>query len=462
MKHSCSLSRVSRGALVAFATLVSFLLAGCFEQRVRWSPDGSRAAVLAKRDLRLCQADGVLSPVLRSDVAAVAWLDDARLVFATRRDVGDWATLKDILGQDRADAIAAEAETLWQQWRAGGVWSVLTMDLGDRKHLLRICLRERHGEELRAKLDAGSWGELQSAVQPISEIFASRVTAERLGEPQRLFAGIGDIAEIRPAPGGGAIAFTIEMKPDSEALRLMVAPGDGSAPAVEVARNVAWYPDWTPDGRALVGFEAASATGSKDVLRLGALARREVIDAAGRVAVSEQVDLLAGVLFADLARVRCLRDGRILFNAAELSLPLAAEDYGEQREQLFALDPARQATLTRLIPRKQEGDLPRQLAYFEVSPDEREVVFGSPKGEVCLLTLASGQVRRLQAAAHRDLQGAPVWRPNGELTYLKRTAPANGTPTRPAELVLLRGETETVLSHQWTDEMLRQLVDAKD
>lgn len=463
MKHARSLLTL-RGSLVATAIFFSFLLAGCLEQRVRWSPDGSRAVVLAGRDLRLCTADGQLSSVLHTGIHQVAWLNDSQVVFATEREVGDWATLADALGATTAAAIVNEADALHQRWQAGGIWSVLTMDLGERKHALRICLRERHGEELRAKLDAGSWHELQSETQSLSEIFVGRIAADRLGDSVRLFAGVGDVAEIRVAPGGRAVAFTVEMKPDSDALRLMVAPSDGTSPAVEVARHVAWYPDWTPDGRSLVGFEASGAAGPKDVLRLGVLALREVVDDAGRIRVSEQTDLLAGAIFADLARVRCLRDGRILFNAAEFSLPLAADDYGEQREQIFVLDPARQATLTRLIPRKQEDELPRQLAYFEVSPDERQVVFGSLKGDVCLLTVATGNVQRVQPAASNDLQGAPVWRPTGELTYLKRppAQQGQGGPPRPAEVVLLRGEVETVLSARWPDEAIRQLAAGKD
>jgi hypothetical protein len=96
--------------------------------------------------------------------------------------------------------------------------------------------------------------------------------------------------------------------------------------------------------------------------------------------------------------VRCLPDGRMLFNAAEISLPFAAEDNGDPRERLYALDPGRRPTLVRLIPHKAEEELPAQQAFFEVSPDGRQVLFGSTKGEVCLLTLATGQAEKSQAA----------------------------------------------------------------
>ena len=250
---------------------------------------------------------------------------------------------------------------------------------------------------------------------------------------------------------------------------LLVAPCDGSTAPAVVSKRAAAYPDWSPDGRVLVYFEAAGTSAGDDDLRLGTLVRQEVVNAAGVLEPGEEPDpdYLAGGMFSSHARVRCLQDGRVLFNAAEFDLPFASEDLGGRREQLFAVDPAWQPVLVRLITRKGEEELPRQLSFFEVSPDERQVLFGTPEGDVHVLTLATGLVGEVQSAAQvrevqsadvtipEQMQGAPVWREAGQFTYVKRPSANKG---RPAEVVLWNGEQEVVLSEEWSSEFIARLV----
>lgn len=237
--------------------------------------------------------------------------------------------------------------------------------------------------------------------------------------------------------------------------RVRIPAGAGFSPGLS--------PDWTPGGRALTYVQAMGGS-SKDELRLGSLVQREVLDAGGKIAFKEEKKVLAGWSCSGNTRVRCLRDGRILFNAAEISLPIAAEDYGEQPEQLFAVDPARQATLVRLIPRKQEENLPQTLAFFETSPDEKQVHFGGLGGEVAVLTLASGGVEQVQdGVAKQTLQGQPVWRKDGEFSYTRRVAKQDGqTPPRKAEVMLRSGEKDRRLSESWPDAMVNQLASERD
>ena len=269
--------------------------------------------------------------------------------------------------------------------------------------------------------------------------------------------------DIRVAPGDRHLAFTVQGT-QSDELELLVVPTDGSAPAGLVSRRAAAYPDWTPDGHALVYLEASERPESAGhESRLGALVQREVVDATGQIRIADETRDLAVVMFAPYARVRCLGNGRVLFTAAEFILPYASADGGGHREQLFAVEPGRLSTLVRLIPRAGERSLPEHLGFFEVSPDESQVLFGTEHGEVCLLALAAGEVHKIQVAATGEskdkLQGAPVWRANGELSYVKRRPATNGSTLRPAEVVLRRGIEETVLSSGWPDEMLADLVE---
>jgi hypothetical protein len=469
MKIMLQRNRLTGIALAPLA-LGLLLLAGCLEKTLLWSPDGSRAAVIGQGGLYLCDADGKLSDLLVSGVYRAAWLGDSQqLILAREQKATSWSEIARALGADAARAVITHAESIWEKSQTGGLWSVLAMEIGgkERTKLAKIYLRERYGEALRAKVNAGEWADIKSTEVGSHELVMARIENGKITTGTLLHEGLGKVREIRVAPGDRAVAFVAETFLTSEGkgeddlqLRLARVNGTGATP---VAAHVAAFPDWTPDGRSLVYVQAMSGS-SKDDLRLGALVQREVLDAGGTVAVKEEKKELAGWIFSDNSRVRCLRDGRILFNAAEISLPIAAEDYGEQHEQLFAADPARLATLVRLIPRKQEDKLPPTLAFFEVSPDEKQVLFGGLGGEVAVLTLTSGEVEQVQdGVGKQTLQGQPVWRKDGEFSYTRRAAKKDGqTPVRKAEVMLRSGGKDKRLSETWPDPMVNQLVDDRN
>lgn len=455
------------GIALAPLALVLLLLAGCLEKTLLWSPDGSRAAVIGQDGLYLCDADGRLSALLVPGAYNAAWLGDSQqLVIARRTKQDSWTEIAREIGPEQAGLLIARAESIWQQIQTGGRWSLLTMDLGRKEStikLVKIYLRERYGEALRAKLDAGEWDMLKGVQAEVHELIMARIEEGRITTVTRLSTSLGRVNEIRLAPGDRVVAFATEMaltvdgnKEDDIQLQLARVNGSGAS---LVAAYVGAFPDWSADGRWLT-YVQASAGSTKDDLRLGTLVQREVVDAGGAIAIQKAQKELAGWIFSVNSRVRCLRDGRILFNAAEISLPIAAEDFGEQHEQLFAVDLARQATLVRLIPRKQEEHLPQTLAFFEVSPDEKQVLFGGLDGEVCLLTLATGEVEQVQeGVAKQNLQGQPVWRKDGEFSYTRRAVKKDGQkPARKAEVVLRRGDKEQILSTNWPDQMVNYLV----
>jgi len=450
-------SHMLAGSVAAISLL---FLAGCLYKHVVWSPDGTRAVIIGGDNLYLCDTNGHLTSALVSNVGAVAWLNDSqRLVLWRARDIKDWAAISKAFGRERAEAMANEAELIWRKLQGGVLWGEATANLGDNADMLKIYLHDRHGVELRARLSGDDWKDLESKTVRINDLVMARADGDKVEIGATLHEDLGQLWDIRPSPQGAIIAFTAVMKPESDNLRLLVVPTDGSAPATIVASNTSAYPDWTADGRTLVYFQNSSPQGGDDVPHLAVLTCRSVLDETGRVKLEEKPQFLAGGMFNGMTRVRCLRDGRILFNAAELSLPISAADYGGQRDQLFALDTARQATLVRVIPRQHESDLPESLTFFEVSPDEQQVLFGGDKMPVSLLTLSNGQVNVIQTAGKDDMGGLPVWRKSGEFTYMKRIEPtgSNAAP-RKVEIVLRRGDQETVLSKTWTDDIVEHVV----
>lgn len=444
---------------------VLLLLAGCLEKNILWSPDGRRAVVFAPEGLYLTDGDGRLSSLLAPGAYRAAWLGDSRqLVIARRVRAGTWDEAARLLGAERAGKLAASVEELWQKSPTDTL-AKLRIEKVEKTEtsLWQIYLCDRHGSDVRAQLDPDAWKMWQSVQVDAHVLALAKIEAEALVWDATLFGGAGEIEEIRVAAGDRAVAFVatpgyaLPGQADDE-LQLWVARLDSSAGAELIAARVAAYPDWTADGRD-VAYVQANSGAERDQLRLGTLVQRPVFDAAGGWIEKPELRELAGFLFSDRVRVRCLRDGRILFNGVELSLPIAAEDFGETREQLFALDPARQATLGRLVPRKREANLPKSLAFFEVSPDEKQVLFGDFNGAVAVLTLASGEVEEVQDAAKDHLQGQPVWRAAGEFSYTRRAT--DKAAMRKAEIVLRTGGKDRVLSAGWPDDLVNHLFSEK-
>jgi hypothetical protein len=236
---------------------------------------------------------------------------------------------------------------------------------------------------------------------------------------------------------------------------LIVVPADGSSPWKVVSEDSCGHPDWTKDGRCLVYINAVGAMTSDDDLRLGALTRREVINASGAVEVQTNHDDLAGMLFDSNLGARCLSDGRILFVASDLQLPVTAPDM-PQRLQIFSFDPRRPATLTRMIPRGAMEDLPH-AGFFEISPDEKKVLMAADKGAVMVLSLADGNVTSVQGAGKDDPPSFPSWRGSDEVCYLMASPTNSGG--HPWEVALWKEGTNRVISAAWPADLRKGFLD---
>ncbi len=261
--------------------------------------------------------------------------------------------------------------------------------------------------------------------------------------------------DIRPAPGGSAVAFVthVELSPESDdSLQISLSAIDGSLPAKVIAFQTSARPDWSVDGRSLLYFKSESegrGANRGDDLRLGTLSVTNVFEADGKFSTDTRTDTLAGLIFYDRNRVRTLRDGRVLFNAAAFHLPISAKDR-DTREQFFVVDPATD-TITPLFPRDRLTALPPSLAHFELNPDEKQILVVDDNGRVWLLTLADQRIEEIYAGFGKEDSVAPVWRLSGEFTYRRIIGPR-------AELVHRRGATETVLSRTRPDHVLQQLL----
>jgi hypothetical protein len=162
---------------------------------------------------------------------------------------------------------------------------------------------------------------------------------------------------------------------------------------------------------------------------------------------------LAEVVFDKDLKVRCLRDGRVLFAAAEVSLPAPVSE-SSHKPVLFMLDTAGALSVRRALPAAVDAKVPDRVDLFEVSPDETRVAIPGSKGRVAIVTLSTGEIREIIGNYPQgDLRTVPVWRSPDQLCLL---APAGSRFTSPKrdEIVLWSPDRATVLSRTWPDEVV--------
>ncbi len=436
------------------------LAVGCVTKRIVWSPDGKLAAVIGEKGLYLCDSEGKLSELLGPGIMLAEWFPDSRRLAVVRGFAcKSWSEVQPVLDQATRGRIETAGKAAIKELDAGhdlnAALEAAGLPDGREKSLLGVYLKSVEGVVKKA----GSNGPfLESIETKRFELCVAAVSDGKLTLGPPLASGLQEISDLRVAPGGTAIAYTCE--PDDAAAQhefdLKLVSVAESQPAKAIARRVSAFPDWTADGHSLVFIKAMGASGS-DLLRLGSVARRRVLSDAGQIEVDEKIDELVGVLFDESGKVRCLKDGRILFSAIEAHLPTTAVDM-PQRQQLFALDPDRQSTLTPLIPRSVQGSVPDNLSFFEVSPDMARVSLAGEKSAVAILTLATGAVELVQPAADSNAAGAtPVWRNATELCYI--SVPKLESAFSASEVALWKKDRAYFLSETWPDEVRKGLLD---
>jgi hypothetical protein len=445
-----------------------FLFTGCIvDERMFWSPDGSRAAVRVPEGLCLVDANGKLSAPLISDVAFAAWLPDSRgLVVLRRLTVTNWQDISRLISRDEGtpvealaaglpgiiasalDAVGGDSSALEEKF-----FKPLKLDVGRAFVAALICFRDTQPDTFK-KLSGRIEGadkfqkELVEAGQGIvQEISVLRLDGDKIAaQPLVLERTLEELSEPKPSPSAAVVAF---LRDDV----LTVVPLDGKTNRIAITDKVTGSYDWTPDGKSLVWAGRFAEKWDPGTINLANIQRRSVVGATGLPVESESL-LLGTAAFAFMPRVRCLPDGRVLFASQPLQLPAGASSGSEAR--FYVVDPRTTNSLPSAIA-TEPGALPADLAAFALSPDGRHIAIAESGSDVvAILEIATAKLDVVSPKRAAKSRTMPAWRGNDELYF--PSLPAVGA-SRPEWNRWRKGAAVQVFSGAWPDATVEGLLE---
>lgn len=435
-------------------------LAGCIpEKRIVWSPDGSRAGVIATDGLRFAAPDGTLGKPVLPGARRIAWFADSKRIFCLHTTTAaGWKDLEKVLTPAERDTVAKSAATLREQVMAyNGPWDKFeptfppTVTQGLQTAAM-IYLRDNLGQGV-AQHVGPTWSDIEKLQPDIWHAQVFDTNADALAPGRELLVTLDELRSPAVSPDGRFVSFLSPLPAkDNPAFDLLVARTDGSAPPMRVAKNVAIDYAWSPDSHSL-GYIYSSVEPGADraTISLGAVATIDVVDGSDKPlsAPAHQQDR-AGILFNQLCAVRWLKDGRIIFSSYEVKLPATTRDMPQQW-RLFVLDPRMSGSAIRVIPHDFNLELMKEAPLFEISPDGRRVLLPAPAGRVVLFDLYTADATELDTAQDPDgnLRSIPVWRGDSEACFVVPPGSPMGSPER-SEVVLWKdANTWKCISKTW-------------
>jgi hypothetical protein len=449
-----------------FLTACAFAIAGCYPvERFWWSPDGSRAVVLAgeKPQLHLVKAAGELGmPVANAQIdddfpAAVAWLPDGS-GFVLHRVLprGTWEEARVLLPPAEVAEIERHARGMPDLFQAaaamGGeqdaVDSMLNGFMRDKQLLAAAfyCAREKQPAAIEAAVLATPRGaevlanaKKEATPFAVHEICLIRVTGDHeAAEPQPITRSFRPLVLPKACPKFPAVAYWRAAE-DEEFVVLEVATLDGKSRTQAGQSSGATF-DWTPDGRAIVHTTPVSDRDNS----LQTIRRVTVLNESGALVESdrETVDLAVAIMPTPL-RLSVLPDGRVLFASQPAKLP-APRGSLDLEPRLFLISADGKSVIE--VPTA-PGDLPANLGFFAASPDgQRVAVVESDTIAVAVVDLATGKTEIVSPAqAGWGCRTLPAWKSATELTF----AALPPGKESPQWMLWKKGEGLRSLSERW-------------
>lgn len=433
--------------------------AGCnVDERLWWSPDGSRAALRTPAGLCLVTADGNLSAPLASDVIAAAWLPDGKKLAIVRKfEVSKWSDVVRLA--PRAETEQAELLAKGMPDLSKALRTITNNDANaiDDKFpvLLKVsrdewvtpallCLRDTLPDLLQASLEGFKDAdklrqELTELKAEVFELSLLTLSGNQItGEPLILERTLTQLEQPRPSPAAPAIAYL-------RGGTLVALPIGGGSNCLTISEKAEGSFDWTPDGKSLAFATRIAEKWDAGSVNLAQIQRRSAIDANGSLTAGD-IASLSTIATVHPPRVRCLPDGRVLVASVVSNFPAAAD--AEQETRLYVIDSAKEPAIPVALPTGPKA-LPMELAHFAPSPDGKKIALvESGSDVVAVLDVATGAVEVVSPKRDLKCRTLPAWRGAEELYFAALPEPG---AKRVEWMRWKSGSAPMVFSRGWAD-----------
>lgn len=438
---------------------VILLLAACDGNYLVWSSDGSMAAAVGAKGLRLVDSEGNISKVLYEQAGMFRWIPHEHQGLVVGYEyASSWSELKGLLSREQVKKVSEESAALKRK---------IQNYRGDKKKFAEQTMRSfRYPLEailhLRAnsspdfeKLALQKWPAFTAVKVPVYFIKLLQLDDKSARLLRVVNKGIDEIVELRISPNAKYLAC-VKHENRQQRNYIEALPLVAFAKSTIVADNTNAYPDWGPDSRSLYFSRpstSSQASFSKDTSnKEGSLCKIELIDQQGKLSSNPKEQKLSSLFFENKTPVRVMKDGRVFFISRELRIPQSTS--APKTNAVFAW----QEGIVESVFRKNTD-----IAYFEPSPEGDQLAVTTASGALYLANLANPS-ESSELVNNKGLRVSgllPQWKTNGELSFGLEQQGAQGSKPSYSVKLWTKGQTKD-LSKSWGKEALSEILVRRD
>jgi hypothetical protein len=404
-------SAVSRAVKTLLVAMTIPLLAGCVaEQRLAWSPDGKKMALVGADGVRVSTDGGLhLGEPVEEDAQLVAWFPDSkRVAVVTKSECENWSEFEKTVDKEEVDAIKNGAAQLLKQ---------LESCQGDYAACRDALMKERFNgayigpilyylrstaQSDMSRLVGHEWNVVKpsDSFTTISWIKIFDVEGNgALRHKQTLTCTADDFESVKVSPSNEFVCLV-----DRDANLCLSQTAPGSKGFRRIASKFAKLPDWDVNTDVIYGLHDFAKVGKADQQL------KELVS----------VDVRKPVVLKRLTttstpnhKVRATVDGNLILGSV-VNIPAGKRGKARSIDALnvFNLTSGK----TKRIYQALKGD---KLENFEVSPDGKNLSIPNVNGAVKVVSLQSGKTRQIVAGNPKNERDVftPVWRNNNEVCF---------------------------------------------